>query len=179
MATKKAELLTMKGLSREVPEVEGMGAEIKQLAKDAKSLLGYGVLAQKAGGLPLQRALVKLEMEVLDMGEVRKYQEQAIEKAYEEGYGTEDEDVYWEKQNIRHYQKPIPEFVLMKAVELKKEVPNVEFIVEEVAVVKDPFLYAQLGQETYYIEVWNEPRFEGRLTKEKKKKKVLSKKEDW
>jgi hypothetical protein len=204
--------LTLDTLARTVPEAVDVQKDVMQLAKDARSVLGYNLLANQLVGQPLREALTKLEIEVLDVEEVHKYQKQVLEEIMkrpvrlldgtdfnfeeddEEDEEEEDDDemdedpneeeedfgpankrsitVYWGWKGIARYQKPIPEFVLCKAVMLKREVPQVELFVEEVEKIqlKDPFLVAVLGQERYYVEVWNEPKFEGRLTKEEAKK---------
>ena len=75
---------------------------------------------------------------------------------------------HWNKTTIKIYGeegKEIPEYVLNKAIQVKYEVPEVEILIDEFTVVPDPFLFVKLGAESYYIEVWDEPKFEGRLTK--------------
>ena len=95
----------------------------------------------------------------------------------------------WRKVSISEYPLPIPEFALRKAVQLKRLLPYAQFWIEELveaktAHVDDPFLiveydglpsymrnrfpssndyYIQIKSIEYYIEVWNEPKFEATL----------------
>ncbi len=64
----------------------------------------------------------------------------------------------WNIIPIEYYKKPIPEFALYSAVELKKLCPKAQFFVEELY-VDDPFLVVNYGGNLYWIEVWNEPDF--------------------
>ncbi len=75
---------------------------------------------------------------------------------------------FWQTIPIRDYKKPMPEFALQTAIDLKEQFPEVEFTVEELVLTKDgkvvtdfdPFLRADLPDGTsYYLEVWNEPEF--------------------
>ncbi len=215
--------LTIDTLARAVPAGEelSMQKDLMLLARDAKSVLGYTLLAEQMLGMPLREALTKLQMETLDEDEIRRYQRQVLEEklqrevilegdgraarvmmddedeedddeeddddrpkkvkdAYEDGEDVESPKkrslspvrVEWGWTQIGRYEKPIPEFVLNKAVTLKREIPMVELFIEEVKKVplRDPFLVAVLGKERFYLEVWNEPKFEGRITKEEKRK---------
>jgi hypothetical protein len=64
----------------------------------------------------------------------------------------------WERVPLPQYQEDVPFHVLEKAVAIKKLMPSAEFYVEQRA--KDPFLIVKCGEEEYYVEVWQEPRFE-------------------
>lgn len=75
----------------------------------------------------------------------------------------------WVKVPIARYAKAIPEFVVRKAIQIKKALPEVKLFIEELQYDPDPFLVATCENENfteqYYIEVWEEPKFEGRLMK--------------
>lgn len=75
----------------------------------------------------------------------------------------------WERLCITEYAKPVPVHVLSKAIQIKQALPMTEFYVEEVRRMPDPFLIAVFEKEQYYIEVWEEPTFEGRTTKKSKR----------
>ena len=67
----------------------------------------------------------------------------------------------WERVPLAGYQEDVPLHVLERAVAIKKQLPSAEFYVEQRA--KDPFLIVKCDEEEYYVEVWQEPRFEARL----------------
>lgn len=57
----------------------------------------------------------------------------------------------------------IPEFVTAKVREITSSLPDATFTVEQLRSERrlyDPFLIVSYGEESYYIEVWNEPVFE-------------------
>lgn len=75
----------------------------------------------------------------------------------------------WIKVSLSSYKDYVPEFALQTAVDIKKNMPalyRLEISVEYLTVSKDPFLVVSLYlpgryncHEEYYVEVWNEPRF--------------------
>ena len=75
----------------------------------------------------------------------------------------------WFLCDISLYKGDIPEYVLNKAIQVKQSCPDckltVEYLVQNTNYVSlDPFLIAQLKDETYYIEVWDEDGFTGEIT---------------
>lgn len=153
------------------------------LATRAKDVLGYhGLVADVTGEVgqlvkpgPLLEGLKELDIELLDTGVVIEYQMQEMVRATKEkildgnlddwakGYFSE---AGWTKTALPAYKQPVPEFVLDKAIRIKEKVPDVQFHVQHMREAKaDPFLVAHLNSEIYYIEAWDEPRFEGRITK--------------
>jgi hypothetical protein len=150
------------------------------LALAAEDLLGYTPLREAT--LPgavhtrLQRALAKLEIEPLEERSVDAYKAQMVQH-----YHTMNkmEQPTWRLHALADYALPIPEFVLRKAVAIKRELPDAQFYVDQLAV--DPFLIVcvageeladwnvnrasrELDTETQaYIEVWDEPKFEEAL----------------
>ena len=61
----------------------------------------------------------------------------------------------------------VPEFVRAKAAEIANRVPEATFGVEELRSERrayDPFLIVSYGDESYYVEVWDESNFERRYT---------------
>jgi len=73
----------------------------------------------------------------------------------------------WEKVPLRNFDAPVPEYVLLKAVQIRKECAaslSVEYLVEQDQQgprrLPDPFLIATLGDEHYYIDVWDEKEYE-------------------
>jgi hypothetical protein len=86
----------------------------------------------------------------------------------------------WERVRIREYSGSIPEFALRKAVQIQTELPQARLFVEQLTVreeedrqgrenavriraLRDPFLYAELENESYYIDVWDEKEYERML----------------
>lgn len=64
----------------------------------------------------------------------------------------------WERHEISQYSKPVPQFVIRKALQLKQELPDVKLYIEELISKDkvrngDPFLVAEHGSRTVYIEV--------------------------
>lgn len=125
---------------------------------------------------PLRDLLATLEIEPLNEADVVRYQAERIaELMLDPTFQRERLEArrqyrffhYWEGHDLATYTDPIPEFVLAKAIQIKKACPDVKFFVEVLQGSPDPFLVAQIGKyddEDYaYIEVWEEPKFEGRL----------------
>lgn len=78
----------------------------------------------------------------------------------------------WQDCAIGGYTSPIPDFALARAVAIKKEVPTANFRIEELDVtehgvetrkhVPDPFMVLHFETVKLYLDVWDEPKFEGR-----------------
>lgn len=165
---------------RDLRELDDLGKERMLLAQRAKDVLGYGgLVAEVTGDVSsavkegkLTAGLRSIGIEVLDIGRVIDYQMQEMVRMTREkilsdlddwthGYFTE---AGWSKTALESYTQPIPEFVLDKALRIKEVVPNVKFHIQHMREPKaDPFLIAHLDSEIYYIEAWDEPRFEGRV----------------
>lgn len=70
----------------------------------------------------------------------------------------------WVRSPLSEFKQPIPEFALQTALDIKAKCPNTLFFVDELKIEKrteDPFLVVSADQSSpiYYIEVWNEPKF--------------------
>lgn len=134
-----------------VKDIE-IGEAVKELGREAEEVLGYARLSSQIkkakGRKPLLDVLRKLDIELLDHVAVDKY------KASKMQLGR------WLSHEISDVELPVPEHVLSKAVQIKKEMPAVKFYVESLQLDPDPFLYAEYNGERYYIEVWDEPEFE-------------------
>ena len=81
----------------------------------------------------------------------------------------------WYSAKIAEYKKPIPDFVLERALQLQEALPLASFAIDyfeerihrvevEVTPAVDPFLCFSYGGTKYYLDVWDEPKFEGRRT---------------
>jgi hypothetical protein len=63
--------------------------------------------------------------------------------------------------------RDVPEFVKAKAREIANLLPEATFTVEQLRSEKkiyDPFLIVSYADESYYVEVWEEPEFERNCT---------------
>lgn len=78
----------------------------------------------------------------------------------------------WLERGLSYYDEAVPEFALARAVAIKKELPSADFYVEQLEVtevsvetrkhVPDPFMVMHYGTVKLYLDVWDEPKFEGR-----------------
>jgi hypothetical protein len=150
---------------------------IASLLDEANQFLGYGVASRTERSQavsPLRDLLAKLEIEPLNLADVVRYQAEMIaelmlDPAYQRSRIDASHEYrffhYWSEEKLSTYSEPIPEFVLSKAIQIKKANPEVQFFVQSIEGQPDPFLIAVLGNSDDYafIEVWEEPKFEGRL----------------
>jgi hypothetical protein len=72
----------------------------------------------------------------------------------------------WGRFFLENYTKPVPEFAIQTALDIRKHfrpVGKLRVWVEEAVEIPDPFLIvgAEGLDEVFYIEVWNEPSFRG------------------
>lgn len=144
-------------------------APANTLADEAAAILGYStgspVVVQTT---PLAAALAELDIDVLDWRAVLRYQ--FTKQAEENIKAMPEQDWQWRREQSWHsvpiekYTKPIPDFVLNKAIQIKKALPACEILVEELQESADPFLVVRIKQdwryEGYYVEVWDETSFE-------------------
>ena len=114
--------------------------------------------------------LALLDIEPLNAEAVEKYKADMVlwrKKAIDPGYmRTHIIDVSWRRIALNKCTEEVPLFALRKAVQVKKALPEVILEVDELIEEKkliDPFLVARLEDETYYLEVWKEPKFEETL----------------
>jgi len=145
----------------------------KELAAKAAKVLGYCGLQRiipsqgtsAAQAVEVSHVFAELGIEPLSKARVLKYQ-----RWYTRTHGGTFswERISWESTDIEKYVDPIPEFALSRAVELRERLPKarfkIEFPVRNEIPKSDPFLLMTYGSEEYYLEVWDEPRFEGRRT---------------
>jgi hypothetical protein len=176
--------------------IEYVHDEIEGLAQRAADVLGYSVLQSVFGRVvnveptPLQIALKALDMDILRPSDVLAYmKERQIEQTREnfkewhkEFIGKDQIHNFdsfrgcaWVRTKIAEYKQPVPEFVLVKAVQIKQAMPECEIWVESLETHPDPFLSVGLPdgsyswsapKEIYYVEVWAEPKFEGRMSQD-------------
>jgi hypothetical protein len=138
---------------------ESISRERRSLASRAAKVLGYkhfsDVIDKKESdercAWEAAQAFAKLGFDPLDATKVAKY------KFANCPWGHQ-----WVSSRIEKYASPIPEFALSRAIELKEELPHATFEVDFLQANPDPFLVMVYGGIRYYIDVWDEPKFEGR-----------------
>lgn len=146
-------------------------APVSTLADEAASILGYSTdSAVVVEAKPLAAALAAMDIGILDWREVLRYQyqkqaEENIAQLQEPGWQWRS-DLSWNMTPIDKFKQPIPDFVLNKAIQIKKALPACEILVESLERSADPFLVVRLKDgwryEGYYVEVWDESSFEHR-----------------
>jgi hypothetical protein len=167
----------IKDITRVKAGAEGGTAllDLKPLANEANLLLGYDNLTRfistKEQNLEnVKRAAAAFEkvgIDPLDIEKVLKYKERMVNKcSQEETQVSRRVIAYWESDMVSRTSQVIPSFVLAHAVALKKELPDASFFVESLRINQerhpDPFLVMELGNLKFYVDVWEEPEFEGR-----------------
>jgi hypothetical protein len=152
------------------------------LAAEAQEVLGYSRLREeqktKDTYTELQLALSELGIEALNAADVKKYQTELLKERTAEKFqqwlldpGSMFLGPGWEKTEIGKYHQPIPEFVINKAIQIKRRLPDILIFVEHLSDHPDPFLvvatkhpdYQYVHKEEIYVEVWEEPKFEGKI----------------
>lgn len=174
--------MKMSEIEREVITVLEWSEPCVSLAAKAQEVLGYKLLKSQQeepeSRSALELALAKAGIEILNATQVKKYQaELLVERTtamFNEWLKTPEPRMFWgpgwEKTKIGEYKLPIPEFVLNKAIQIKELMPEVRIYIEHLSEHPDPFLVIATKHESYdfdaqefYIEVWEEPKFEGRI----------------
>jgi hypothetical protein len=186
--------MLMSEIKKTVVDVPATDGYTTDLAQQAEELLGYtalktAVASDKATDTKiLGRVLRSLDMEVLNVADVKAYQLQELrdltKKMFDKWMATNEEVETWHRFNgpcwmthkIEEYKQPIPSFVLNKAVQIKKALPDCEIFIHQLEASPDPFMVVRLTAEKqydwgkhketveeYWVEVWDEPRFESRM----------------
>jgi len=159
-------------IRKEKLSVTPVGELEANLAEMAAEILGYSAVeakreAEYVQAMPkLKSALANLEIEILNPNDVARYKMEkrhAAECRLLTERSEREPQLFWQEREIAKYRKPIPDFVLNKAIQIKKEIPECTLNIEELDENPDPFLLVKIGySEEYYVEVWSEPRFERR-----------------
>ena len=158
----------------ETPVIDG-------LADEAAAVLGYARPTLAPSPMTRLRAvLAHLDIEVLDGRAVERYQLEKQFEAERRTLASEHANEMWESsQYFGHERYPshswsqvplsayvgdVPDYVINKALQIKKALPEVEFLVQRLGTTPDPFLIARVKftayqYEAYYVEVWDEPDF--------------------
>jgi hypothetical protein len=166
-------------IRRSVFEIMTAGVETISLAGEAAEQLGYNRMKEeieKPTLGPLAIKLAEMNIEVLDKDDVNKFKRQKQDEVarvkFEEWLNTENEyrgSFYgptWRDTKISEYKEPIPDWVLERALSVKRECADlaVNFEIDWLEENPDPFLVVYVGEkysheEEYYIAVWDEPKF--------------------
>ena len=166
-------------ICRETIPVVEFNESLSSLADEAEEVLGYSRLKQekedKVERPPLLGKLAALQIEILKTSDVEKYKKERLVEHTKERLSqwiAEPASSFmgprWNRVKIADYKDPIPEFVLNKAIQVKRAIPDALIFVESLEDYSDPFLviaskhpsYSSLTEEEYWVEVWAEPRFE-------------------
>lgn len=154
-------------LKREVPKTQDIDIDVAFHKKVAK-VLGYRHGLDIAQG---NTASGRLAAAFAKIG-LQPFTDESVD-AYREAKEKKNPGFSWEDCPIEEYTRPIPEFALQTAMDLKKLLPGATFQIDELVEDKnvgDPFLVMTYpgddGDEyLYYMEVWNEPGFSGERVK--------------
>jgi hypothetical protein len=74
----------------------------------------------------------------------------------------------WNRVSLASYKEMVPLFALSRATSVVELLPEAKFHVDSLLVderVVDPFLVLEVAGKVFYLDVWDEPKFEGRRTK--------------
>lgn len=141
----------------------------------------------------LRAGLLALDIDVLNEADVIRYMREHQAKVTAEaivdwanGYTSDSIPVKgyyyftgprWVHTPIEKYVQPIPLHVIDKLVRIKESIPKVQVDIVHLEANPDPFARVWVGQrhdtgdfgddpkEYYWIEVWEEPKFEAALYK--------------
>lgn len=129
----------------------------RDLAEEAEDVLGYKVLGEEVASNDLKRHLAELEIEPFDQEKVDEYKQVMAGNA-----SSSFTRAAWRLTPIAQYTQPIPLHVLHRAVAIKKGVPECEVLVNHLVhtAVPDPFLVVKMGAHVFYVDVWDEPKWE-------------------
>lgn len=165
------------------PEVSQAMLE-KKVAKDADNYLGYrfGERRNSEVGEAVERreTLVRVQsmlkrLGIVPIDEARVLSYQKTVRAREMRKHT-NRSYRWRMVNIREYTAEIPSFALDRAVKVVRTMgrvmPSVKYTVNVSELVHhtkrtphpDPFMVLTVRDQNFYLDVWDEPDFEGRRT---------------
>lgn len=186
--------MKMLEIRREVVDLPDESELAVVLADEAETVLGYSLMKEsitKADGedkKELSRTLRSLDISILKMSDVLEYQLEQLHEltaslcekwiARNEGVATWDrfQGPAWVMTKIEEYKQPIPSFVINKAVQIKRAMPDCGIFISHLEQHPDPFLIVRSTREKTYswgtadekieeyaVDVWAEPKFEARM----------------
>jgi hypothetical protein len=161
-------------------QVLTMEESLPSLTEEVLAILGYKQPepSDTADSNVLLEALTRLEMPILNWRDVFIYQTERRHEvellmvkrdiSQEQPSDSQPNTAGWQETKVKDYRGLIPAHVLHKAVEIVKACPEVELGIVHLQQSRDPFLVASVQTGTYsfqraryFIEVWDEPGFEG------------------
>lgn len=156
----------------------------ERVANEAREYLGYRFgerrntevtekLVRRERLTQVQGILKSCGITPLDEASVLRYQTRVRKNAQRKAWNGR---YAWRMVEISQYKAEIPQFALDRATRvakaLTKRMPRLgkEFAVSELhkkrtrAVDPDPFMVLRVLGQNFYLDVWDEPNFEGRKT---------------
>lgn len=182
--------MEMTAIKRESAPAPSLNDESIALGQKAEEVLGYSALKKansacvETAELQLAHGLKVIGVEILNLADVKRYQfehmRDVAKRKFAEWLNSSDLNTFycpaWGLSKISEYREPVPQFVLNKAIQIKEAVPQCDIFIEYLNESPDPFLVAQIRKEkiydwgkchevveSYYVEVWDEPKFESTL----------------
>lgn len=170
-------------LTRKAVDVRGLKAlSDEAVLAEVKEVLGYGGVDEALTLKRVAEVLAKLDIEPFDPKIVAAYKKEQADalksrKRKRTGWGYTVATGVWVDSKIQDYKQGVPAFALLRATQVKKALTAQgiasAFHVEEltkrqhrvVLLNIDPFMVLHVGSKKFYLDVWNEPKFEGRRTK--------------
>jgi len=128
---------------------------LEDVVDRAAKILGYGLGVLER----FMQACREIDIMPFDPETVDKYKYHEKTKKYHHPSGY-PHFLRWVAVSIKKFKKPVPEFALQTALDIKERCPEIEFEIEELTPTPCPFLVAVLPDGSrYHLEVWNEPDF--------------------
>jgi hypothetical protein len=146
-------------------------AEARMMA-EVRKVLGYGEGEKEVVYRNVLQVLKRLDIEPLNAEKVEAYKKQKESTRYTgSSMRTTRHTARWHTHALRDYERPVPTFVLARALRVQKalnarHLPGT-MVVEELvrrSEYIDPFLVLRVQDKKLYLDVWDEPKFEGRRT---------------
>lgn len=167
MATETETMLVRKAIS-----VESLQELDSRTLAEARTVLGYGKQRPKQKQINIiAQVFRELEIEPFDNRTVKRYKSNLVREKNSRISINAYTRWYWGRFEISRYRRPIPLFALARAVSLTKALTRagvgsrVEIETLRRYRDDDPFMVLVAAGCRFYLDVWDEPKFEGRRRK--------------
>lgn len=150
----------------------------EDLMTEIKDVLGYGEVDKALELKKIAAIFSDLDIEPFSVQKVQAYKKEkaaSLNRVRYTGWGDRvTTRGVWLRYQLRGYQKAVPAFALLRAAQVQKALnaANIQgtFFVEELTkrhtkTVVDPFMILEAAGKRFYLDVWDEPKFEGRRTR--------------